>query len=209
MNQSDFKTFAEAFETAWSFHRQIDSKTISMAFDLLKHQSLANVLGGLRAHCQDPVKGQFGPKPADILYQIERRMPQRVGADEAWTMLPRSESDTVVWTDEMAEAYGISKHEHEGTASRMAFRAAYDRICERNKLSKIQPKWIVSIGWGDSRKAEVLREAIKLGRITEADIDPSWLEEESVGIAGLIENHAVFDPEKAKENLGQLRKLLK
>ena len=208
MNQNDYQTFAEAFSTAWAFHRQIDNKAVSMAFDLLKHQTLANVMGGLRAHCQDPVKGQFGPKPADILYQIERRMPQRVTADEAWTMLPKDERETVVWTEEMAEAYGIAKHEPDGTASRMAFRAAYDRIVERNKLQKIPPKWIISVGWCDTQRAAVLREAIKLGRIAESDVDPTWIQEESVGVAGLLEHHASFDPEKAVENLQNLRRLL-
>lgn len=208
MNQSEYKIFSEAYETAWSFHKAISQQAVSMAFDLLKDHSLNNVLGGLKAHCLDPVRGQFPPKPADIIAQIERRMPQRVLADEAWTMLPHDESDTVVWTDEIAEAYDIARKEKDQTAKRMAFRAAYDRITERNKTAGIRPRWNYSVGWSAEKRVTALQNAIKLGRLREQDIDPALLESPSTSLAGLLEAQSSFDPEKAKENLCKLKKLI-
>jgi hypothetical protein len=208
VNQNEFETFSQAYETAWSFHKQITPQAISMAFDLLKDHSINNVLGGLKAHCLDPVRGQFPPKPADIIAQIERRMPQRVSADEAWTMLPHDESDTVVWTDEMAEAYSIAKKEPDSTASRMAFRSAYDRIVERNKVQGIRPKWIYSVGWDTEKRCIALQAAIKQGRISASDVDPLLLESPTGSLAGLLEAHSNFDEEKAKENLCKLKKML-
>ena len=146
MNQSDFKVFSETFTAAWSFHKAIQPYQVSMAFELLKQFPLNMVVEAIKAHCVDPVRGQFGPKPADVVAQIEKWMPQRISADEAWTMLPRDESDTVVWTNEMAEAHAISHKEKDANARRMAFRSAYERIVDQNKARNILPRWIISEG---------------------------------------------------------------
>ncbi len=208
MNQNEFKAFSEVMTAAWSFHRPIAPAQVSMAFELLKPFPLAMVVEAIKAHCVDPVRGQFPPKPADVVAQIEKWRPQRISADEAWTMLPRDESDTVVWTDEIGEAYAISCKEPDRNARRMAFRAAYERITEQNKARNINPKWVISEGWDAEKKAKVLQDAIKLGRIKESDVNPALLEGPSVGISGLLENHSHFDEQKAKENLCKLKALL-
>jgi len=208
MNQQEFKTFAEAYETAWSFHKAISKSAISMAFDLLKDHTINNVLGGLKAHCLDPVKGQYGPKPADIIYQIERRMSQRLSADEAWLLIPRDESETVVWTDEIAQAASIVVGEQDRVAARMAFKASYDRIVEQNKIRGVRPKWVVSYGWDKTTTEQAIHDALKLGRITEEDIDPLMLPAPSIGMIGLLENHSKVDPVAALDNCKRLKQIL-
>ena len=209
MNTNDFKAFSETFAGAWSFHKPIGPQQVAMAFELLKPYPLAIVIEGIKAHCVDPVRGQFPPKPADIVAQMEKWKPQRISADEAWTMVPRDESDTVVWTDEIAEAHAIAAKEHDRVASRMAFKAAYDRIVERNKAQNIFPKWVISEGWCADKRSKAVTDALRLGRLKEQDVDQRLLESPQGSIAGLLEAHSTFDEEKAKENLCKLKMLLK
>jgi len=208
MNTNEFKAFSETFSGAWSFHKPIGPQQVAMAFELLKPYPLAIVVEGIKAHCVDPVRGQFPPKPADIVAQIEKWAPQRISADEAWTMIPKDESDTVVWTDEIAEAHAIADREDDRIASRMAFKAAYDRIVERNKSQNIFPKWIISEGWCAEKRSKAVSDALKLGRLKEQDIPSRLLESPQGSIAGLLESHSTFDPEKAKENLCKLKEIL-
>ena len=209
MNQNEFKAFSDTLTAAWSFHKPIGPQQVSMAFELLKGYPLAIVIEGIKAHCIDPVRGQFPPKPADIVAQMEKWKPQRISADEAWTMVPRDESDTVVWTDEMAEAHAIAAKEHDRVASRMAFKSAYDRIVERNKAQNIFPKWVISEGWCADKRSKAVSDALRLGRLKEQDVDQRLLESPQGSIAGLLESHSTFDPDKAKENLCKLKNLLK
>lgn len=179
-----------------------------MAFELLKGYPLAIVIEGIKAHCVDPVKGQYGPKPADIIYQIERRMKPRLSADEAWMLIPKDESETVVWTDEIAQAASIASGEHDRVAARMAFKASYDRIVEQNKIRGIRPKWVISYGWDKTSTEQAIHDAINLGRITEDDIDPLMLPAPSIGMVGLLENHSKVDPVAALENCKRLKQIL-
>lgn len=209
MNQNEFKAFSETLTAAWSFHKPIGQQQVAMAFELLKTYPLAIVVEAIKAHCVDPVRGQFPPKPADVVAQIDKWTPQRISADEAWTMLPRDESETVVWTDEIAEAHAVAAKEPDRVASRMAFKAAYERITERNKARGIYPRWIISEGWCADKRYKAVSDAIRLGRLKEQDVDGRLLESPQGSIAGLLEAHSTFDPEKAKVNLCKLRALLK
>jgi hypothetical protein len=102
---------------------------------------------------------------ADI---IERIPNERPGADEAWAMLPRSEADSVVWTEEMAAAYGVVRHEidRDPTAARMAFREAYRREVQKAKDNKIKTAWAFSPGTDPAHRKAVLSEAVEKGRIS-------------------------------------------
>lgn len=105
-----------------------------------------------------------------VIEQIEKLRPDgRPGADEAWAMIPRDESASVVWTQEMAEAYGISLpllNEGDQVASRMAFREAYARIVEANKLAGVKPVWQPSLGHDKECRDAVLANAVRFGRLT-------------------------------------------
>lgn len=121
------------------------------------------------AFSQYAQRGKFAPKPADILEIIDRMKPDgRPGVEEAWAMIPKDEHVSAVMTEEIAEAYGIAApllNDGETTAARMAFKEAYSRIVERNKLAGISPKWFPSLGRDPEMRATVLQEAVRLGRI--------------------------------------------
>ncbi|AMM14222.1 hypothetical protein AX768_09075 [Burkholderia sp. PAMC 28687] len=112
---------------------------------------------------------EFAPTPAAILRHLPRESDGRPGTDEAWAIALRSrdERDTVVWTEEIAEAFEVSKSVIDGDeiGARMAFRDAYTRICERNRVANLPAKWVISQGFDAARREEVVRQAVREGRL--------------------------------------------
>lgn len=100
---------------------------------------------------------------ADIL----QRMPnQHPGAEEAWALCPRSESQTVVWTDAIAEAFGVARpllEDGDAVAARMAFRETYNRLVAESHGTT--PKWWPSIGHDVHGRSAPLLAAAESGRL--------------------------------------------
>ena len=71
-----------------------------MAEDLAMYPE-KQVLGAL-IKCRRELKGRL--RISDV---IERLDDGRPGPEEAWAIIPRSESDSVVWNRDMAEALGV------------------------------------------------------------------------------------------------------
>lgn len=115
------------------------------------------------------MRGKFAPRPADILEILDRALPDgRPGADEAWAMIPRDEASSVVWTDEMAEAWGIAKpllDEGDQVGARMSFKEAYARLVDAAKRAGTPPKWFPSLGSDKEGRDVALGEAVRLGRL--------------------------------------------
>lgn len=105
-----------------------------------------------------------------VIAQVERLQPDgRPRADEAWALIPRDEDASVVMTYEMAEAYGVALPllvEGDQVAARMAFKDAYARIVDKNKLAGVPPKWFPSLGRDKEGREAVLAEAVRLGRLS-------------------------------------------
>lgn len=90
--------------------------------------------------------------------------------NEAWALALRStdESETVVWTPEIARAFGVAKPVLIGgdqVGARMAFLAAYEREAETAKAEGRQPVWQVSLGHDQQRREMVLQEAVDAGKL--------------------------------------------
>lgn len=133
----------------------------------LNHFRLADVEAAFGEYVS---RGKFAPRPADIIEIIDRMRPDgRPTADEAWSMIPRDEAVTVVWTDEMSEAFGVAKpllDVRDQVAARMAFRDAYERAVDRNRREGKAPHWFASLGQDKQGRAHVLADAVTKNRIT-------------------------------------------
>lgn len=133
----------------------------AMARELVGFES-AQVAASLR-RCTRELRGRL--TLADIL----QRMPnQHPGAEEAWALCPRDESQTVVWTDAIAEAFGVARpllEDGDAVAARMAFRETYNRIVAEAHGST--PKWWPSIGHDVYGRARPLLAAAEAGRLTD------------------------------------------
>ena len=78
---------------------------------------------------------------ADIISRIDDGRPD---PNEAWAMIPKNESQSVVWTREMAEAFGIALPlmiDGDQIAARMAFIECYKNKCAESRSNKILVKW--------------------------------------------------------------------
>lgn len=143
---------------------------------------------------------RFAPTPAEILEHLPKRGDDRPEADEAWAIAIRAadERETVVWTTEITEAWAVAQPVFHGDeiGARMAFKAAYARIVERNRGVNAAPEWVVSQGHDSARRTEVLAQAVREGRLQLANAKaavpllagPGGKEDEPTADAKAVEN---------------------
>lgn len=101
---------------------------------------------------------------------LERLDDGRPGANEAWAMIPQDENGSVVWTDEMATAFGVAAPliaAKQIIAARSAFIEAYERECAKARAELRQPRWFPSFGFDRRQRAPAIEEAVRKGRISQ------------------------------------------
>lgn len=114
--------------------------------------------------CRREVKGKL--TLAEVVARIDDGRP---GPNEAWAMLPRSEQQTVVWTDEMrVAAQAADPLEGDQVAARMAFIEAYNRELTIARAERKPVQWTASLGWDKAGREPVIREAVEKGRLSVA-----------------------------------------
>jgi hypothetical protein len=122
----------------------------------------------IRAIRRNPAQ-KFMPLPAEIRQCLYKTVGDgRPSADEAWAMIPQDEDATVVWCDEMREAYGVCRAliSEDRVAARMAFKAAYEKALVRSREMNAPVRWEVSLGHDKGARDVVVREAVAKGLIT-------------------------------------------
>lgn len=134
-----------------------------MASDL-EHYPEDSVMSAL-TRCRKELTGRLS------LASIIERLAQsdgRPSADEAWAIAldARDEALTVVWNDEICEAFSLARPvlvAGDKIGARMAFRDAYDRIARNGRESGRVPAWSASLGWDASQRTVALKKAEALG----------------------------------------------
>lgn len=137
---------------------------------------LAAVLAGIEAHMRAPDTGRTLPIPADIIKQINAAVANdgRPGADEAWSIAAPSvdEGATVVWTEEIAEAWGHARPVitalRDEVGARVAFRDVYNRIVHEARCARRPMVWLAALGTDRARQAGAIRAAVGMGRLPAA-----------------------------------------
>lgn len=72
MRDIDYAGFSKIFVAAWKISgKQPEPEMVEMAFELLRAYSLDEIMLALKKHMVDPDHGQFPPKPADIIRQLQ------------------------------------------------------------------------------------------------------------------------------------------
>jgi hypothetical protein len=113
--------------------------------------------------CRREVKGVL--TVSDVVSRLEDGRP---GIEEAWGMIPLAESQTVVWTDEMAEAFGAALpliERKDNVGARMAFKEAYTKAVMRARDQGKPANWSASIGFDPAARAAVLQAAVNEGKL--------------------------------------------
>jgi len=131
-----------------------------------KEYDFKRVQWAIEQWCANPKTGKWAPKPADVaavLQQEGEHQPiRRLGANEAWALALTShdEEKTVVWTDEIAQAWHAAQpalDKRSKAAARMAFLEAYARITSANDAAGRCPKIAASYGWNAALRADAFK----------------------------------------------------
>jgi hypothetical protein len=138
---------------------------IVMADDLSEYQ-IEKVLAAL-TRCRREITGKL-----TLAAVIDRLNADdgRPGADEAWGIIPRSESTSAVLSQEMLTAMAAAQpllDSGDQQAARMAFREAYTRLVTVARNNSIPVEWFPSLGDDKFGREAVIKEAVRLGRISE------------------------------------------
>ena len=169
MIQSDYEAFlATLSKTAAYYGRSVNDDSFGIYWGLLKNYSLDEVQKAIASHCSDNVNGKFFPLVAHIIEQLQRH-DGRLGADEAWAIVPKTENDSAVWTDEMSEAYFLAAlpllESGDEIAARMAFRSSYDRILTEARKRGMVARWTVTLGLDKGKHQSTLQDAVDRNRL--------------------------------------------
>lgn len=87
-------------------------------------------------------------------------------------MIPHDEDGSVIWTEEMAEAYGVARSvlvEGDPIAARMAFKESYLKLVANARNSGETVKWTPSFGRSPYYREAATEQAITKKRITVAE----------------------------------------
>ena len=149
-----------------------------MFFRAMARWPLADVRAAFDAHVADPQRGRFVPVPADLIAQLDAMAgaDDRPGAEEAWAtaITAADEGETVVWTEETAEAWGIAwpvMAVGDEVGARMAFRESYSRLVASARAARRPRRWQAALGLDRNRQVDALRRAVGLGRLPAADLE--------------------------------------
>lgn len=174
MRDEDFDSFQSMLDAASGLISRgryaPNAEATAIFFEAMRGYELSAVSAAFTAHIKDPTRGKFAPTPADLIAQLDAMHSDgRPGAEEAWAMVPTSEDQTVVWTNEMAEAYGICApllNAGDRIGARMAFREAYERIVGQAKRLGHRPRWEPSLGSNVEMRKQALKLAVQQGKLT-------------------------------------------
>lgn len=134
-----------------------------MADDLAQYPEAA-VLTAL-ARCRRELRGKL------TLPDVLDRMPGgHPGVEEAWSIVSgclNNERLTVVWTQEMAEAFGVALGlQNDTVAARMAFKETYSANVAKARLENRMPRWVVSPGTDKDGRDLAILDAVEKKRIS-------------------------------------------
>lgn len=213
-DETDFDQFVELLDAAYSLHsKTLPANAKALFFRSLDAYPLAVVRKALDAHVKDPQRGQFPPKPADLIAQIEGASGNdaRPGPEEAWAIAVQAfdEASTVVLNEEIAEALGTARPIFEigdEVGARMAFKEVYVRLVSKARASGVSPHWWPSLGSQVDARHVAIERAIVQGLLpASAPVVQSMLPAPADATPLLS---AVSSKPEARKTLDALRKLL-
>ncbi|CNG29536.1 hypothetical protein [Yersinia enterocolitica] len=167
----DKREFAEIMKATLAIYGKDASKAVlELYWNALLPNDIDTVRQAFSNWLTDPDQGRFSPKPADIIRNIQHiaGKPDWLSANEAWALaLPaQDEANTVVWTNEIAQAWNIAQlimQEGDKVGARMAFIAAYERLTKAAQGTGREPEWSVSEGWDKETVKRTVEQAVTTG----------------------------------------------
>lgn len=167
MNTSEKEQFTDLIINIFEIYSmKITPASIMIWSNLMNGYPFSSVKDALLNHVQHSV---FAPKPADMINFIKDQ-DGRPSADVAWSMIPRNEYVSAVLTQDMLTAMAAAQpllDEGDQVAARMAFKESYNRLITEARNNSIPVEWFPSLGDDKYGREAVVKEAVRLGRISE------------------------------------------
>ena len=115
-------------------------------------------------------KSEFMPKPADLI-KLMGGAGNHLSPDEAWSIaiLASDETNTVVWTNEIAKAWAqaeIVYRNGDKIGARRTFIEAYERLVNESMMYCRPIEFFVSLGNDKSRRVDAINHAVFTGLLT-------------------------------------------
>jgi hypothetical protein len=149
------------------YGRERSDTVMALWWKLLEHYSIYEVNEALASHMRT---SKFCPTPADIISCISSK-DGRPTADEAWASIPHSENESVIWTEEMAQAYGVAApliENGDKVAARRAFIDRYEWLVAKARESGTSMKVMPSFGFDAAGRESAIQKAIDKGLISKS-----------------------------------------
>lgn len=111
------------------------------------------------SRCRKEVRGRLTPR--DVIDRLEDG---RLSPDEAWAQVPKSECDSIVWTNEMAHAWSVAAPAWEAgdrVSAARAFRESYVKAVSFARDQRIPAEWTVSLGTDRQQAFNVVEAAVR------------------------------------------------
>jgi hypothetical protein len=105
------------------------------------------------------------PTVADVLGRI-RAFDGRPGIEEAWSICPKLEADSVVWTDEISQAWAVASSIEDQVAARMAFKEKYEALLRAARDQGLPVRWWATFGHDRHGRERAIVDALDKGRIS-------------------------------------------
>lgn len=171
MNESERPVLMESIEQCMEMYQEVP-KNPEVWWAACHRYPIDVVCKALMSHIQDSSDGKFPPRPADIIRRVANMGPSdgHLPADEAWAIAAKAmdESETVVMTQEIADAWGVAQEVMrlaDEVGARMAFRSAYERRVNESRINGLRPKWFPSLGHDPLKRAAALEAAAERLRL--------------------------------------------
>jgi len=171
VSQNDYEIFLSCLQGLGELYgKSVSEGAVAIWWAAVQHMSIDQFRHALGQHVRDPDRGRFFPMPADVIGKMQSQ-DGHPGPDEAFSMLPRTELETAVLTEQIMTAWRAigDMLERDEVAARMAFRETYGRELRVAREQGRAPRWFVSMGWDTAGREAALVKAIELGRLSVED----------------------------------------
>lgn len=159
----------KAFTGIASLHsKQLSEYAVSIFEKSMQGYSEKEVLAALNRCLKELPRF---PTIAEIIERIDDGHP---GVEEAWGLVPRSESESTVWTDEIREAFFSSAWKliyDDPIAARMAFKEVYPKLVFAARAKKKKAFWQISLGHDPIDRIRAAKDAINKNRLTHTQVE--------------------------------------
>lgn len=204
MFETDYDEFAALLDAVYALHgKALPAAAKAIFFRAMSRYPLKVVRAAIDAQVRDAQRGQYPPKPADLIAQIEGAAANdgRPGEDEAWAwaLTGMDEAETVMTTPEIMAAFAIARpvlDTGDKIGARMAFKDVYQRLVAEARAAGRPAEWNVSLGWDPEKREGVVTKAVAAGLLpapeaaaqlpAPARAEPEGLEKLRAAVANLL-----------------------